>query len=78
MGDIGKPLVKLSSARSMTSSPVALLAGDLETAERIAREGVERLSEMGETGYLSTAVCYLAQSLLAQSRLEEAELSISR
>src|SRR5205823_2448394 len=48
------------------------LAGDLETAERVGRQGVDALEAMGETGYLSTAAGYLADTLLLLGRADEA------
>jgi class 3 adenylate cyclase len=51
---------------------VYLAAGELETAERELREGIEILASLGETGFRSTNIGVLAETLLAQGRLDEA------
>ncbi len=43
-----------------------LIAGDFAAAEQILRHGVETLHAMGERGYRSTAVAFLAEALAAQ------------
>lgn len=50
-----------------------LLIGEPREAEEALRPACELLEEIGETGYLSTAVGYLAQVLYEQGRYEEAE-----
>jgi tetratricopeptide (TPR) repeat protein len=50
-----------------------LIAGDPAAAEHHLREGYEALRAMGERGYLSTVVGYLAEALYAQGRLDEAQ-----
>jgi ATP/maltotriose-dependent transcriptional regulator MalT len=50
-----------------------LIAGDLGAAEQILRQGAETLHAMGERGYRSTAVAFLAEALYAQGRLDEAQ-----
>ena len=50
-----------------------LIAGDFGAAEQILRHGVETLHAMGERGYRSTAVAFLAEALYAQGRLDEAQ-----
>jgi class 3 adenylate cyclase/tetratricopeptide (TPR) repeat protein len=49
------------------------LAGDLESAERIARLGCEQLEELGERAWLSTQECQLGEALYALGRYDEAE-----
>jgi non-specific serine/threonine protein kinase len=63
--------------RAMGAIPAGeteLIAGDLGAAEQILRQGVETLRAMGERGYRSTAVAFLAEVLCAQGRLDEAQL----
>jgi predicted ATPase/class 3 adenylate cyclase len=52
---------------------VEMLAGDLEAAERIAREAYATLERMGERGYLSSAAALLAHALSGRGELDEAE-----
>jgi tetratricopeptide (TPR) repeat protein len=51
---------------------VYLAAGELETAERELREGIEILAGLGETGFRATNIGMLAETLLAQGRLDDA------
>jgi tetratricopeptide (TPR) repeat protein len=51
----------------------ARLAGDLPEAERRARDGIASMERIGEKSYLSSMACSLAQVLLDQERVEEAE-----
>jgi tetratricopeptide (TPR) repeat protein len=50
-----------------------LIAGDFGAAEQILRQGAETLRALGERGYRSTAVAFLAEALCAQGRLDEAQ-----
>jgi len=52
---------------------VEMLAGDLDAAERIAREAYTTLERMGERGYLSSVAALLAHALSGLGRLDEAE-----
>ncbi|HSS79776.1 MAG TPA: adenylate/guanylate cyclase domain-containing protein [Gaiellaceae bacterium] len=52
---------------------VEMLAGDLDAAERIARDAYATLERMGERGYLSSAAALLAHALAGLGRLDEAE-----
>ena len=52
---------------------VEMLAGDLDAAERIAREAYVSLERMGERGYLSTMAALLAHALSGRGELDEAE-----
>ncbi len=52
---------------------VEMLAGDVDAAERIAREAYATLERMGERGYLSSAAALLAHALSARGELDEAE-----
>jgi tetratricopeptide (TPR) repeat protein len=51
---------------------VEICAGDFPAAERVIREGCERLDEMGETGWLSTIAGRLARTLHTLERDDEA------
>ena len=52
---------------------IEMLAGDLDAAERIARDAYATLERMGERGYLSSAAALLAHALAGLGRLDEAE-----
>ena len=52
---------------------VELLADDPAAAERELRWGYETLREVGEMGWLSTVVAFLAEALYAQDRGDEAK-----
>ena len=52
---------------------VEMLAGDLEAAERIARDAFAILERMGERSYLSSAAALLAHALTGLDHLDEAE-----
>src|SRR3954447_21258633 len=58
---------------SLDSSRVELLAGDAEAAERELRRGYDYLSGIGERYLLSSVAGLLAEAMVAQGRLEEAE-----
>ena len=49
------------------------MLGRYVETERVAREGIEQLREMGEHGYLSTSLIYLADAIVWQDRPDEAE-----
>jgi class 3 adenylate cyclase/tetratricopeptide (TPR) repeat protein len=49
------------------------MAGDLEAAERMARQGCELLEEIGERAWLSTQACQLGEALYALGRYEDSE-----
>jgi class 3 adenylate cyclase/tetratricopeptide (TPR) repeat protein len=57
---------------------IELLAGDALAAERELRAACERLEEMGELGYLSSAVPPLLEALYRQGRDDEALLLSER
>ena len=58
---------------AIAAGETEITAGDFGAAEQILRQGVETLRAMGERGYRSTAVAYLAEALYAQGRLDEAQ-----
>ena len=49
------------------------MLGRYAETERLASEGIEQLREMGEHGYLSTSLIYLADAIVSQDRPDEAE-----
>jgi class 3 adenylate cyclase/tetratricopeptide (TPR) repeat protein len=51
----------------------SLVVGEPERAERVLREAVDVLEDLGEKGYLSTIAYYLAQALHEQGRFDESE-----
>ncbi len=61
------------AARSVNSARIAVMAGDLDTAERQLRWGYEQLEQVGETEVRSTAAAVLAQVLYDQGQDDEAE-----
>jgi len=65
---------KLDWGRSAIYAGITeLIAGDFGAAEQILRHGAETLHTMGERGYRSTVVAFLAEALYAQGRLDEAQ-----
>jgi tetratricopeptide (TPR) repeat protein len=50
-----------------------MLAGDLDGAERVAREAYVLLEQMGERSYLSSMAALLAHALSERGELDEAE-----
>jgi tetratricopeptide (TPR) repeat protein len=63
----------MTSSVTHPASFVAMLAGDAATAEGHLRRDFRRLEEMGERNMLATTAAFLAQTLAAQGRPEEAE-----
>jgi class 3 adenylate cyclase/tetratricopeptide (TPR) repeat protein len=62
------------AAISMQSAwEIETLAGDLGAAERVARQGVEELEQLGERAWLSTQECQLGEALYALGRYDEAD-----
>jgi class 3 adenylate cyclase/tetratricopeptide (TPR) repeat protein len=57
---------------------IETLAGDLETAERMARLGCDQLEQLGERAWLSTQECQLGEALYALGRYDEAEQRVLR
>jgi class 3 adenylate cyclase/tetratricopeptide (TPR) repeat protein len=57
---------------------IEMLAGDLESAERVARRGCEQLERLGERAWLSTQECQLGEALYELGRYEEAEERVLR
>jgi tetratricopeptide (TPR) repeat protein len=51
----------------------SLMLGRYAETERVARDGIEQLREMGERGYLSTSLIYLADAIVSQDRPDEAQ-----
>jgi predicted ATPase/class 3 adenylate cyclase len=63
----------LAASTSLDSGPVEMLAGDPAAAERELRRDLERLEAMGERFLASSITAYLAQAVVAQGRMDEAE-----
>jgi class 3 adenylate cyclase/tetratricopeptide (TPR) repeat protein len=57
---------------------IEMLAGDIESAERMARRGCEQLERLGERAWLSTQECQLGEALYELGRYEEAERRVLR
>jgi class 3 adenylate cyclase/tetratricopeptide (TPR) repeat protein len=57
---------------------IETIAGDLDAAERSAREGIEQLEPLGERAWLSTLYCQLGETLYARGQLEESDQSALR
>jgi class 3 adenylate cyclase/tetratricopeptide (TPR) repeat protein len=57
---------------------IETLAGDLESAERLARLGCNQLEQLGERAWLSTQECQLGEALYALGRYDEAEQRVLR
>ena len=53
-----------------------LMLGRHAETERLAKEGIEQLREMGEQGYLATSLIYLADAIVSQDRPDEAEATL--
>jgi class 3 adenylate cyclase/tetratricopeptide (TPR) repeat protein len=51
---------------------VELLAGDAVAAETVLQAGANKLREMGEAGWLSTALAWLAEAAYVQGRADQA------
>jgi class 3 adenylate cyclase/tetratricopeptide (TPR) repeat protein len=67
----GNELLRAASNMSRASSE--LRAGSLDAAEAAARQGIDVLEQLGGTGFLSTTVGLLAETLYRQGRYDEAE-----
>ncbi len=63
----------LGAATGMSLADQEMRAGRLEEAEAAAREGAENLERLGEQGFRSTMVGFLAEALCRQGRYEEAD-----
>jgi class 3 adenylate cyclase/tetratricopeptide (TPR) repeat protein len=63
----------LAALSSIDSAPIEILAGDLAAAERELRRDYETLDAMGERNYIATVGAMLADVLVRQGRLDEAE-----
>ncbi len=63
----------LAAASSLGHAYQEIRAGRPEDAERIAREGAERLKQFGDQGFYSTTIGMVAEAIYAQGRYDEAE-----
>jgi ATP/maltotriose-dependent transcriptional regulator MalT len=71
LSDLGAGV--LSSATSLTSSQIELLAGDLEAAERQLRSDYDALSRLGERFLLSSVAGSLGRVVYQLDRFDDAE-----
>jgi class 3 adenylate cyclase/tetratricopeptide (TPR) repeat protein len=67
---------RLPLAAAHPQLEAGLMLGRFAETERLARGGIEQLREMGEHGYLSTSLIYLAEAIVSQDRPEEAEMPL--
>jgi class 3 adenylate cyclase len=67
----------LEASAAVHLSYAAQVAGDQSESERLLREGIAALERIGEQGYLSTMATSLAEVLVDQDRVEEAERYIA-
>jgi class 3 adenylate cyclase/tetratricopeptide (TPR) repeat protein len=65
-----------AAGAAMLLADQLIRAGRLEEAETAAREGLDELRALGETGYMSTVASLLAEALYRQGRYDEAEESV--
>jgi tetratricopeptide (TPR) repeat protein len=63
----------LLASRGFWIGPMHMLAGEYQEAERVIRRSVDSLTALGEKGFNSTLSAELAEALLAQGRIDEAE-----
>ena len=64
---------RLHLAAAHAQLEAGLMLGRYAETERVARAGIEQLREMGERGYLSTSLIYLADAIVSQDRPDEAQ-----
>jgi tetratricopeptide (TPR) repeat protein len=67
---------RLHLAAAHPQLEAGLILGRYPETENLAREGIERLREMGEHGYLATSLIYLAEAIVSQDRPDEAETTL--
>ena len=72
LGEVGA--VTLAASVSLNSGPVEMLAGDPAAAEAELRPDAETLTEMGERYLLPCVLGHLGLALLAQNRMDEADV----
>jgi tetratricopeptide (TPR) repeat protein len=65
--------MRLHLAAAHPQIEAGLMLGHYAETEHIVRDGIELLREMGEQGYLSTSLIYLADAIVSQDRPDEAE-----
>jgi tetratricopeptide (TPR) repeat protein len=75
LAELGNRVMHGANAHSFAS--VALLAGDARVAVEESRRSVRELEELGEQGFRSTSLAYLALSLQAAGEPDEAEQAAS-
>ena len=69
--DVGLTLWEAGPLAQM-AGVVELLAGDAAAAETVLQTGAHKLREMGEAGWLSTVLAWLAEAVYLQGRADQA------
>ena len=69
---------RLHLAAAHPQLEAGLILGRYPETESLARDGIERLREMGEHGYLATSLIYLAEAIVSQDRPDEAETTLKK
>ena len=69
--DVGLTLWEAGPVTQM-AGVVELLAGDPVAAETVLQTGARKLRELGETGWLSTVLAWLAEAVYLQGRADQA------
>jgi DNA-binding SARP family transcriptional activator/tetratricopeptide (TPR) repeat protein len=62
----------------MRRAEIERWAGDLEAAERFAREGCDAMERHRAVGLLTSSLCVLAEVLIAQGRFQEAQELVAK
>jgi len=71
LAELGIRLIHAGTAHP--AAAIAILAGQAATAVNVLRRSLRDLEELGDRGYRSTSLAYLAVALLASGEPEEAE-----
>jgi DNA-binding SARP family transcriptional activator/tetratricopeptide (TPR) repeat protein len=66
-----------SRARTPATS-IELLAGNMQRAEALLRTDCDEFERLGQSSYLASKLPYLAEALIGQGRLDEAEAELVR
>jgi class 3 adenylate cyclase/tetratricopeptide (TPR) repeat protein len=71
--DLGE---RLHLAATHPQLEAGLILGRYAETEQEARRGIEQLRAMGEQGFLSTSLIYLAEAIVSQGRPDEADVAL--
>lgn len=69
-------LAQPTASHEIRKSVTVVFCDRYAETERLAREGVEQLRELGEHGYLATSLIYLAEAIVSQDRPDVAEAAL--